>query len=134
MNVESVSPILSVTDMPKSFDWFERWGWRKLWVWGNPPTFGAVGFGDWSIFLCLGGQGGRGKGNNTLTSGPGGDDTSDKGVWISVFVDDVEFLYRQCLIAGLEVTFPPTVMPWKVREMHIRHPDGHVFRIGNGLE
>jgi hypothetical protein len=20
-------------------------------------------------------------------------------------------------------------MPWHVREMHVRHPDGHVFRI-----
>jgi hypothetical protein len=25
-------------------------------------------------------------------------------------------------------------MPWGVREMHLRHPDGHVFRIGKSLE
>jgi hypothetical protein len=25
-------------------------------------------------------------------------------------------------------------MPWNVREMHVRHPDGHVFRISQGLE
>jgi len=25
-------------------------------------------------------------------------------------------------------------MPWNVREMHVRHPDGHVFRIGKGLK
>ena len=36
--------------------------------------------------------------------------------------------------AGLDVTFPPTDMPWNVREMHIRHPDGHVFRISKGFE
>jgi hypothetical protein len=24
--------------------------------------------------------------------------------------------------------------PWNVREMHIRHPDGHVFRISKGIE
>jgi hypothetical protein len=23
--------------------------------------------------------------------------------------------------------------PWGVREMHVRHPDGHVFRIGRAL-
>jgi hypothetical protein len=23
-------------------------------------------------------------------------------------------------------------MPWGVREMHVRHPDGHVFRVGRG--
>ena len=36
--------------------------------------------------------------------------------------------------AGLEVTFPPTDMPWNVREMHLRHPDGHVFRVSRGFE
>jgi hypothetical protein len=25
-------------------------------------------------------------------------------------------------------------MPWGVREMHVRHPDGHVFRISKGIE
>jgi hypothetical protein len=30
--------------------------------------------------------------------------------------------------------WPPTDMPWNVREMHVRHPDGHVFRVGKGLE
>jgi hypothetical protein len=25
-------------------------------------------------------------------------------------------------------------MPWGVREMHVRHPDGHVFRISQGIE
>jgi hypothetical protein len=23
---------------------------------------------------------------------------------------------------------------WGLREMHVRHPDGHVFRIGHGIE
>jgi len=25
-------------------------------------------------------------------------------------------------------------MPWNVREMHVRHPDGHVFRVSEGVE
>jgi hypothetical protein len=25
-------------------------------------------------------------------------------------------------------------MPWGVREMHVRHPDGHVFRISQEIE
>jgi len=36
--------------------------------------------------------------------------------------------------ADLDVTFPPTDMPWNVREMHLRHADGHVFRVGRGIE
>ena len=35
---------------------------------------------------------------------------------------------------SLERTFPPTDMPWNVREMHLRHPDGNVFRVDRGFE
>ncbi|HWX94732.1 MAG TPA: VOC family protein [Terriglobales bacterium] len=55
-------------------------------------------------------------------------------VWMSVWVDEVDEMHKQCVAAGLEVTFPPTNMPWNVREMHLRHPDGHVFRVGRGFE
>jgi uncharacterized glyoxalase superfamily protein PhnB len=47
-------------------------------------------------------------------------------------VEDVDEVHRECVAAGLNVTFQPTDMPWKVREMHVRHPDGHVFRISKG--
>ena len=46
---------------------------------------------------------------------------------MSVWVDDVDAVYRHCIDQNLEVTWPPTDMPWHVREMHVRHPDGHVF-------
>src|SRR5882762_750458 len=67
MNAKGVTPILNVSDMAASFAWFAKWGWRKLWDWGTPPTFGAVGSGEVEIFLCQGAQGGRGKGTNTTT-------------------------------------------------------------------
>jgi uncharacterized glyoxalase superfamily protein PhnB len=53
---------------------------------------------------------------------------------MSVWVDDVDEMHKHCVDAGLEITFPPTDMPWNVREMHLRHPDGHVFRVGRGFE
>jgi catechol 2,3-dioxygenase-like lactoylglutathione lyase family enzyme len=132
MTERHVTPILNVSDMAASFAWFEKWGWKKLWDWGNPPSFGAVASGSAEIFLCRDGQGGRGKGANAFTFGPDGDEVSDKGAWMSVWVDDVDEVHRQCVAAGLDVTFPPTNMPWQVREMHVRHPDGHVFRVSKG--
>jgi uncharacterized glyoxalase superfamily protein PhnB len=69
-----------------------------------------------------------------MTFGPGGDETSDKGAWISIWVEDVDAIHRRTVAQGLEVTFPPTDMPWGVREMHVRHPDGHVFRVSQGIE
>lgn len=133
MNAKHITPILNVSDIQSSFAWFEKLGWKKLWQWGNPPTFGGVGSGVAEIFLCQGAQGGRGKGTNGSTFGPDGDETADKGVWMSVWVDNVDQVHNDCLAAGLDVTFPPTNMPWNVREMHVRHPDGHVFRVSKGL-
>src|SRR5215510_10968411 len=134
MFTHAVTPILNVSDIAESFAWFEKLGWRKLWDWGDPPTFGAVGSGMSEIFLCHDGQGGRGKGSNTSTFGPDGDQTADKGVWMSWFIEDVDAAHRECIEQGIEIVFPPTDMPWGVREMHIRHPDGHVFRVGRGME
>jgi catechol 2,3-dioxygenase-like lactoylglutathione lyase family enzyme len=134
MLARGVTPILNVSDIEQSFAWFEKLGWKKAWDWGSPPTFGGVCSGDFEIFLCQGGQGGRGKGPLPTTFRVRGDEEGDKGVWMSIWVDDVDAIHEHCLQQGLEVTFPPTDMPWNVREMHVRHPDGHVFRIGRHLE
>jgi len=133
MDAKGITPILNVSDIGESFAWFEKWGWKKCWDWGTPPTFGGVGSGECEIFLCQGAQGGRGKGANTSTFGPDGDEVADKGVWMSVWVADVDEVHRQCVAAGLDVTFPPSDMPWNAREMHVRHPDGHVFRVSKGV-
>ncbi|MFN2412920.1 MAG: bleomycin resistance family protein [Pyrinomonadaceae bacterium] len=96
-------------------------------------TFGGVCSGECQIFLCQGRQGGRGKGENAETFGESGDG-DDKGVWMSIWVDDVDEVHRRCIEQNLDVTFPPVDMEWNVREMHVRHPDGDVFRISRGIE
>lgn len=131
MLAHAVTPILNVSNIAESFAWFEKLGWKKGWDWGDPPTFGGVCSGKVEIFLCQGAQGGRGKSALTSTSK---DDSQEKGVWLSLWVDDVDAIYQHCLAQGLDVTHPPTDEPWGVREMHLRHPDGHVFRIGRGVE
>jgi catechol 2,3-dioxygenase-like lactoylglutathione lyase family enzyme len=133
MQAKGLTPILNVSDLQQSFAWFERLGWTKGWDWGDPPDFGGVRSGECRIFLCLNGQGSRGKGTNKSTFGAGGDDSADKGAWMSVWVDDVDAAHEHCVRQGLDVTWPPTNMPWGVREMHVRHPDGHVFRFSRGI-
>jgi catechol 2,3-dioxygenase-like lactoylglutathione lyase family enzyme len=132
MHAKGLTPILNVSDIQESFAWFEKLGWKKHWDWGSPPTFGAVCSGECEIFLCQGYQGGRGK--SALSTTKGLAEAADKGVWMSIWVDDVDAIHRHCLEQGLEVTWPPTDEPWNVREMHVRHPDGHVFRISRGIE
>jgi catechol 2,3-dioxygenase-like lactoylglutathione lyase family enzyme len=133
MYAKAMTPILNVSDMQRSFAWFEKLGWRKCWDWGTPPTFGSVGSGECEIFFCLNGQGGRGGDERRPTFGPGADEAAETGVWISVWVDDVDAVHQRCLEQGIEIAWPPTDMPWGVREMHVRHPDGHVLRIGRGI-
>jgi catechol 2,3-dioxygenase-like lactoylglutathione lyase family enzyme len=132
MRAHKVTPILNVSNIEESFAWFEKLGWKKGWDWGSPPTFGGVWSGDCEIFLCLDGQGGRGR--SALATTAGRAESADKGVWMSIWVDDVDAVYRHCLEQKLEVTSAPEDKPWNVREMHLRHPDGHVFRISRGLE
>ncbi|HEY4100377.1 MAG TPA: bleomycin resistance family protein [Gemmatimonadales bacterium] len=134
MLVKGLTPILNVSDIDATFAWFARLGWKELWRWGDPTSFGAVGSGPWEIFLCRDAQGGRGKGNNTTTFATWEDEQQDKGCWMSWWVDDVDAFHAICVEQGIEVTSPPRDMAWGVREMNIRHPDGHVFRVGKGLK
>lgn len=134
MVVHGLTPILNVSDIEATFAWFAKLGWKELWRWGEPTSFGAVGSGKVEIFLCHDGQGGRGKGDNTSTFGSAGGEQADKGCWMSWWVEDVDACHEECLKQGIEVLWPPTDMPWNVREMHIRHPDGHVFRVGTGFD
>jgi hypothetical protein len=131
MIAKGITPILNVSSMQETFEWFEKLGWSKRWDWGEPPSFGAVGSGEVEIFLCNDCQGGRGRSSLSST---GGNDTADKGMWMSIWVEDVDAVYRECIEKGIEVTMPPTDEEWNVREMHVRHPDGHVFRIGRGIQ
>jgi catechol 2,3-dioxygenase-like lactoylglutathione lyase family enzyme len=134
MLAHRVTPILNVSDIEESFAWFEKLGWKRAWDWGSPPTFGGVTSGPTEIFLCHDGQGGRTKRPLAPIVGFDGTDKNDQGAWMFISVEDVDALYRHCLEQGLEIVWQPTDMPWGVREMHVRHPDGHVFRISQGLE
>jgi hypothetical protein len=66
--VLGVTPILNVSDIRVSIEWFEQMGRRELWVWDDEdagpdaePGSAAVGSGDAQISLCRGAQGSRGE-------------------------------------------------------------------------
>src|SRR5215510_14398597 len=98
MPVKTVIPILNVSDVPASFAWFEVLGWRRGFSWNangliddagdrnehGDASFGSVGSGDATIFLCHGGQGARGA---RLPKFPGDDETD--GVWMCWWLDDL---------------------------------------------
>src|SRR5690349_11870522 len=78
--VRDVTPILNVSDITSTFAWFEKWNWRKAWEWSTPARFGSVERDGCEIFVCQGAQGSKGRGSNSRTFGPLGEQTSDHGV------------------------------------------------------
>jgi len=127
MDVQGLTPILNVSNLRQSFAWFEKLGWEKRWEYGDPPDFGAVGNGQYEIFMCDNCQGGR---DEVTRARP--DSWHTGGVWMSLWVPSpaaVDAVYDVAVREGLLVTCPPADMPWNVRECHIQHPDGHVFRV-----
>jgi len=128
--VDHITPILNVSNLDQSFAWFEKLGWKKRFAFGEPPGFGAVKNGSSEVFLCLDGQGSRG---GPQPRHAGDDDTG--GTWMSWWVpsrDDVDRTYALAQQHGFDCPWPPTDEPWGVRECHIRHPDGHTFRVSCG--
>lgn len=134
MPVQNVTPILNVSSVTASQEWFAKVGWRAGFRWapdGGEPGFGSVSTDKAEIFLCAGAQGSRGT---MIPKFPGDDETD--GVWMSWWMDspaEVDALHASALAQGLVVTYPPTDEPWGVREFHLRHPDGHMFRVSAGL-
>jgi hypothetical protein len=48
MEARELVPILNVSSLSASFEWYAKLGWAKKWDWREPdgtPTFGAVGSG-----------------------------------------------------------------------------------------
>ena len=149
MAVESITPVLNVSDIGASFEWFEKLGWQRTFSWNQggligdgadagaenqhgKAGFGGVGQGETTIFLCVDGQGSRG----TIMPRHPGDDQTD-GVWMTWWVSaphEVDDLHRTAVEHEMIVTFPPTDTPWGVREFHLRHPDGHMFRVSCGAD
>jgi predicted enzyme related to lactoylglutathione lyase len=109
----SLIPILNVKNFAASMDYYvTKLGFRKKWDWGDPPTFGCVTRGKVEIFFCQGAQG-------------------QPGVWMSIFMGDVDALYEEYKASGAIIRQAPTNMPWGTREMNVQDPDGHCLRMGS---
>jgi uncharacterized glyoxalase superfamily protein PhnB len=116
VDVRRVVPILNVSDVRASIAWFQQLGWATTFEWSERedgvPSFAGVTSGHEEIFLCLDGQGGE--------------------AWHSWWLERAELVdkaYAQVLELGYEVSREPADEPWGVREFHLRHPDGHTFRV-----
>lgn len=145
MKLTGITPILNVSNVGASIEWFEKLGWKRGFTWNDggmmtpgatsnaygPANFGNVCAGECEIFLCRGAQGSRGT---TQFQAPGDEETG--GVWMSWWLQtprEVDEVHSLAVQHGFVVSWPPTNEPWGVRECRIMHPDGHTFRISAHL-
>lgn len=145
MKLTGLTPILNVSDVGDSIEWFEKLGWKRGFTWNNggmmahgfttnahgPATFGSVSSGETEIFLCRGAQGSQG----TTALREERDETTG-GVWMTWWLGkpgEVNDAHALAMRHNMLVSWPPTDYPWGVREFGLVHPDGHTFRISAGL-
>jgi predicted lactoylglutathione lyase len=143
MQIHKVTPILNVSDVPASIRWFESLGWQRGFTWNDgggiangetanehgPATFGSVCSGVAEIFLCKDGQGSRCDSAQQNV-------TETVGVWMSWWVAsirEVDELFDRVTQLGYATPQRPVDESWGVREFHLRHPDGHTFRVSAGV-
>ena len=110
---ESAVPILNVKNVPASIAYYvEKLGFQKEWDWDAPPTFAGLRRDEVRLFLCQGAQGAP-------------------GMWISIFIHDVDALYEDYRRRGAIIRQAPTNFPWGLREMNVEDLDGHRLRFGS---
>ena len=106
--IECVIPILRVTNMAQSQDYYEnRLGFKLEWSQGNMASVSRDRF---SIYLCEGDQG-------------------QLGTWLWIGVEDIDTLYAEFIQNGAVITQTPTNYSWAC-EMRIADLDNHILRFG----
>ena len=109
---DTVIPILNVQNLAASFDYYvNKLGFTKEWDHGDPPDFGCMSRGDSRIFVCQGALG-------------------QPGMWLAIYVTDIDGLYEEYKNTGAMILDPPTNMSFGMRVMVVGDPDGHRLRLG----
>ena len=108
--IESINPILNVSDMSRSLHFYiDILGFKNS-DWGN-DNFTCVLRDKSCIYLCKGSQG-------------------QAGTWIWVGFDGNIFeLYEDLRLKDVTIRQAPRNYSWAL-EMDIEDPDGHVLRLG----
>jgi len=108
--IENIAPILYVTDMAKSLEFYvDKLGFKKA-DWGD-DNFTSINQNNSGMYLCKGGQGLPGT-----------------WVWIG-FDGDIFELHQKLTTKGVTIKLPPTNFSWAY-EMQVQDPDGHILRFG----
>ncbi|HUP86618.1 MAG TPA: GNAT family N-acetyltransferase [Acidimicrobiales bacterium] len=109
-------PILGVQNVAAAVEWWvDVLGFRRGFVFGDPPTHAAV----------LAGPGWTGGPRVQLTQ-----QVDPTPAMVYVVATDLDAAADRALAAGATVVSPLGLRPWGVRELELADPDGHRIRLG----
>ncbi len=109
--------VLAVADVPKTVAYYKDvLGFPDGWMWGEPPTFGGVGWEDVNIMFCQ---------QPDLAS-------KIEGHQLSIFVSGVDELYERHRRKKATIIHEIGDKPWGLREYTVSDNNGYHLRIGEG--
>jgi uncharacterized glyoxalase superfamily protein PhnB/GNAT superfamily N-acetyltransferase len=113
MKITRLSPILAVTDIRAAVDFYTRvLAFELDWIWGDPPTHGAVRRDNLQIQFSL----------NPAKA------ARAPGTQYFCFVNVVEDFHALHRAGGAEIVSPIENKPWGLREYTVRDPWGYELR------
>lgn len=113
-------PVLAVHDLAGSADWFARVFDAHVFE----PAPGWLFCRAGEVLVRLG----------ACPDSPPAAGIGDHSYLAYLYVEDVDAVHERAVAAGAEVLHPPRDEPWGVRELALRHPEGHRFMVAGPLE
>lgn len=108
----AVYPTLAAPDVAASCTWYvEKLGFELRFLWGDPPTHGAITFGGACVHFW---------------QGPAQPNQN----WIYFDVSDVDAMFRRAQDANVRVQTSPKTYPWGMREFNAVDLNGYEIRFG----
>jgi RimJ/RimL family protein N-acetyltransferase/uncharacterized glyoxalase superfamily protein PhnB len=119
-----VEPILAVPDVQQAAEWYrDRLEFTLDWLYGDPPTHGAVSLGQWTT------EGARIQLSRTSEA-----ISPTPGLALYLFVStDIDARYARYQKRGVEIARPLDDYPWEMREFTVRDPHGYLLRFGTRM-
>jgi uncharacterized glyoxalase superfamily protein PhnB len=108
------TPQLSVSDVRATQEYYrDVLGFTISWLWQN--DYGAVSNGEAQLYLTK-------------------DESPIPSTCCCADVEDVDAVYEEYKSKGAKIVSDLETKPWGMREFTIVDPNGHLFRVGQGVK
>lgn len=118
--MHSVMPVLQVADVTRSADFYhDKLGFTVNGTWGDGPEFAIIQRGEVTIAL-----------DRSRDDAP----VPVNQYWAAyVYVDDADAVFAEFTAKGVEIVRGPEDSFYRMREIDVRDPDGHIIAFAHDL-